>query len=226
MKNRILLLFFLLAVFSSCNAQQKPETYPECVSRIKSVRDSLNREYLRLDAAGKDSIIKVARQFVFRSVTKDIFTYWYGTRWEFYGQTRVPRQGTIACGYFVTAVLSDAGFNIPRVAWAQQASEFFILKMSTDIRHFSNSPVSDVISYIRSRENGLYMVGLDCHVGFVYKNNDTIQFVHANYYQPSTGVMSENLDTWNPLNASKYRVFGRILDDACMRKWLGNERIE
>ena len=111
-------------------------------------------------------------------------------------------------------------------AWAQQASEFFILKMSTDIRHFSNSPVSDVISYIRSRENGLYMVGLDCHVGFVYKNNDTIQFVHANYYQPSTGVMSENLDTWNPLNASKYRVFGRILDDACMRKWLGNERIE
>ena len=38
--------------------------------------------------------------------------YWIGTVWDFNGVTRTPKQGAIACGYFVTNVLTDLGFKI------------------------------------------------------------------------------------------------------------------
>jgi hypothetical protein len=36
--------------------------------------------------------------------------------------------------------------------------------------------------------------------------------------------MSEDLAGWNPLNDSKYRVVGRILDKEMVRKWILNEK--
>ncbi len=62
----------------------------------------------------KDSVIKLSRDYIFDKIANEIFVYWFGTPSNFYGQTRIPRQGTIACGYFVTGVLSDAGFNFPK----------------------------------------------------------------------------------------------------------------
>ncbi len=155
-------------------------------------------------------------------ITTDIFNCWYGTPWDFNGQTRTPQQGSIACGYFVTGVLYDAGLNIPRVNWAQQASEVFITKMSNDIKRFSNVSVEEVKLYLKKKGNGLYIVGLDKHVGFVFVKGEEIKFVHSNYYQRDIGVMSEELDSENPLKDSNYRVIGKIIDDAMVENWILN----
>jgi hypothetical protein len=122
--------------------------------------------------------------------------------------------------------LLHSGFNIPRATWAQLAAEAIVKKMTTDIKRFSNRPVSEVEDYIDGRDDGLYVVGLDCHVGFIYKKGNKIKFVHSSYYKKEVGVMSENLDTKNPLKDSKYRVVGRLLDDDMMKKWLMNEKME
>mgnify|MGYP001000170144 FL=1 len=95
--------------------------------------------------------------------------------------------------------------------------------MTSDIKRYSNVSIEKVMTYFQGREDGLYVVGLDSHVGFVYKRGKKLQFVHASYYNPKEGVKSENLDSKNPLSESEYRVIGRILDKEMVRKWILEE---
>lgn len=148
------------------------------------------------------------------------------TKWDFNGNSRIPGQGSIACGYFITLILADAGFKIPASRWAQLASESFILKMTEDVCRFSNTLVQEVMEYIGSRDDTLYIAGLDCHVGFIFKKGSVIRFVHSNYYKPGIGVMTEELDSVNPLADSQYRVIGSILEEDTLIRWLLNTRIE
>lgn len=219
---RTFLLFSLLALAAACQAQ-KQETYLQLIARVATEQRSIATVYSCADSTGRDSMIGVARAYLFDVITTDFFNQWYGTEWDFNGTTRTPKEGKIACGYFITTVLSDAGFKIPRTYWAQQASEYYITRMTTDIKRFSNKPVGTVIDYFKGRDDGLYIVGLDNHVGFVYKKGKRLQFVHASYYDPKKGVQSEALDSNNPLANSAYRVSGRILDDTMIRKWILRE---
>lgn len=216
-----MLLPVLLFFFSACVAQEKTnETYPELIARVGNERKAIKKLYDGADDARRDSLIVASREYLLEVITTDFFDHWYGTEWDFNGTTRKPREGKIACGYFITTVLQDAGFDIPRVYWAQQASEYYIGRMTTDIKRFSNKPVETVIAYFNGREDGLYVVGLDNHVGFVYKRNGSLRFVHADYYDPGNGVQAERLDSDNPLADSAYRVAGRMLDDEMIRKWI------
>ena len=202
------------------------ENYSERVLGIAHTRDSLRIVYSEADSMGRAETMNFARSYIIKSITDDLFTAWYGTPWEFNGTCRIPGEGAIACGYFVTYILSDAGFNIPAVKWAQLASETFILEMCTDIKRFSNKPVQEVINYISRRPDGIYIIGLDCHVGFLYKKGAELKFVHSNYYKPEIGVMSEEPGSRNPLADSRYRVIGNLLSDRNIDRWLMNTRIE
>lgn len=199
-------------------------SYQDLVSKVAVKRTELGTTYKNATESQKDSIVDAAGDYLFDVIVNDFFSQWDGTEWDFNGTTRTPRKGKIACGYFITTVLYDAGFDIPRVNWAQQASEYFITRLSTDIKRFSNKPVADVKSYIQGKEDGLYIVGLDNHTGFIYKKGSVIRFVHASYYDPKIGVQSEELDSDNPLNRSAYRILGKILGDTMIRKWLTNEK--
>ena len=135
--------------------------------------------------------------------------------------TRAPGQGSIACGYFVTNVLTDAGFNIPGIKWAQSASEVFILKLAKkEIARFSNKPVEDVEAWLRKTGDGIYLVGLDSHAGFLIVNDNSIRFVHSNYYHREIGVMSQEINSVNPLRDFNYRRVGKLLSDEMMRSWI------
>jgi len=201
-------------------------SYTDLIAKVAEARTELGSQYNSGNEQQKDSLISVARDYLFTVIITKYFDEWNGTEWDFNGTTRTPKKGKIACGYFITTVLYDAGLNIPRVKWAQQASEAFITKMTTDVKRFSNKPIADVMAYIESKGDGLYIAGMDSHVGFIYKKGTRTRFVHASYYDPKIGVQSEKLDSDNPLNVSRYRVIGRILGDAMMKKWLLNESWE
>ena len=59
-------------------------------------------------------------------IAETIITNWIGTKWDFNGVSEEQKKFTIACGYFVTTVLRDAGFQIARSKLAQCASEQMI----------------------------------------------------------------------------------------------------
>lgn len=209
----------------SCNSQDTL-TYDDLKNEMASKRNMLKDAYDSANTDGKEAIIHEAEDFLFSKITSDFFNAWENTPWDFNGQSRVPKEGKIACGYFVTGVLFDAGLNIPRVRWAQLPSETFIRKLSNDVKRFQNTPIEEIKEYINKKGDGLYLVGLDMHVGYIYKKGDKIKFVHSSYYHPTVGVMSEDLETVNPLNDSKYKVIGKLLDHEQIVQWINSEKIE
>lgn len=197
--------------------------YTDLISLVEKQRVAFHKKYEEADEADQIIIEEEASFYLMEKITHDFFDQWYGTEWDFNGTTRTPRKGKIACGYFITTLLSDAGFKIPRVKWAQQASEYYITRMTTEVKRFSNQTPEYMKNYFLKNADGLYVVGLDSHVGFVYKSGDEVTFTHASYYNPKIGVQTEELDGDNPFAKSAYRVVGRILNREMIRKWILGE---
>lgn len=200
---------------------EKLKPYVELKEEALEKRDSLREAYnqAKNNKHGQDSIISEAQKYLL-AISSDFFKAWYNTPWTFHGHSQTPKEGSIACGYFVTTTLRDMGFNIPRIKWAQQTSEYLIKKISTDIKRYYKRPMGEIVEDIKLRGEGLYVVGLDSHVGYIYYYDGNVNFVHANYYRPKIGVMSEPLIGRNPLNDSKYKVIGKIFDKEMTFNWL------
>ena len=95
--------------------------------------------------------------------------------------------------------------------------------MTSDVKRFSNQSSETMKNYFLKQPDGLYIVGLDNHVGFVYKSGKEVTFTHASYYDPKIGVQTEELIGDNPFAKSAYRVVGRILNKEMIRKWILGE---
>jgi hypothetical protein len=164
-------------------------------------------------------------QKAFISIVCDsIIPYWMGTKWNFNGFTEKPQQGTIACGYFVTTVLRDAGVKLNRIALAQCASEEMIQKLVNKkyIHRYSNISQSVFINRLQETGKGLYIVGLDNHTGFIHYADDGIWFIHSSYVSPGVVAKQDAINN-SILSFSKYRVTGKISDDELLLKsWYRN----
>jgi len=219
---RIIIVLSLIIV-GYCHGQSEKKEYSTLVHEILKKKEEFKINYLASDSSGKILVLNEARSYLNKTISNEIFPYWYGTKWDFNGSTRIPKEGKIACGYFVTNILTDMGFNIPRIKWAQSASEIFIIKIAHgNVKRFFNKPISEIERYLQTSGNGVYLVGLDIHVGFIVVENNNMSFIHSNYYQPKIGVMSEKIDSKNPLNDSKYRIIGKLMTNEMIVKWLFN----
>ncbi|MBP7513967.1 MAG: hypothetical protein KA791_05440 [Flavobacteriales bacterium] len=223
MNRHSLLLFSLIASASSLAPRQAgaqtPATYQRDIGRLQENRTALARTLVS-DSTAKEHLLDSARTILFDALSDKLLPAWYGTPWDFNGTTRVPGEGTIACGYFVNTVLLDAGFDLPRIRWSQLAAEPVILKLAPKAKRFRDKPVTAIEAWLTEQGDGLYTVGLDNHVGFITRRSGTSRFVHSNYYHREIGVMAEPLDGDNPFAHSRYRIIGKLLDDNMMEAWL------
>jgi hypothetical protein len=205
--------------FGICVAQEKPN-YIATVEQIQKQRKVFRKAYEAFPSKS-DSVINVARQYLINTMDAKIFPSWYGTPWDFNGTVRLPQKGSIACGYFVTNTLIDLGLKIPRYKWAQSASETFIKKLSSkDIKRYSNEPIEKVKKDLLIKGNGLYLIGLDFHVGYVIVSGNCIRFIHSNFEQPDIGVMWENFGDSSAILNSSYRVVGKLFSKEMMVNWI------
>lgn len=215
----------LLVLGTSSKPQEVP--YQDIIQNIQLSRERIHLSYAYSDSAQICHLIDSTRNSIFSYLTDSIIPYWYGTQWSFEGMTRTPQQGSIACGYFVNTVLLDAGFNIPRIRWSQLASETEISKLcGSNVKRFWNTPMAEVEQFLKNSGNGIYMVGLDMHVGFIVVRNSNISFIHSNYYSPSEGVMSQSIFQESPLTYSKYRVIGKLLSNQMIINWITNKEYQ
>jgi len=200
---------------------QDGSDYPGLVSYITLMRGKFQKKYLQAkDKTKKNMIIQEAHAFISEVLIDRIFPAWLGTPWSFNGTTRVPGEGSIACGTFVVYTLQDAGFNIPS-KMARQPSENIIKNLigSKGIKRFSNASMIKVKNWIVENGEGIYIVGLDIHVGFIKYKNAQITFLHSTYHPPLKVVDQEIMES-SPLTDSKYRVFGKILNTEMVKEWL------
>lgn len=221
-----LFIIFILITTSFGYGQEEKKEYTVFIKEIITKRDSFLIKYEEADLIKKDSIILEAQNYLIHTIATELFPYWYGTKWDFNGTTRTPQKGRIACGYFITNILTDIGFHIPRVKWAQSPSEVFIKKLSYQkIKKFTNKPVTSVEEYLMNSGNGIYLAGLDYHTGFVHVENEKVRFIHADYYEPEIGVTSEKLDAPGPFVDSSYRVIGKLFSSEMILSWMKKELI-
>ena len=81
--------------------------YDSCKKQILVIKQKNKSSWAALSKQGKEKIFT-------RAVAETIIPDWIGTKWDFNGISEKPQQGNIACGYFVTTVLRDAGLNLAR----------------------------------------------------------------------------------------------------------------
>lgn len=212
--------YILFFAFTSCSLNTKEHSNNKSKSVVASTAeetsisyDSLKHQiYLDRDKLKLMDITDqgVASEFVKKNLL-DLFPYWYGTTWSFNGTTEVPQQGSIACGYFVTTLLRDAGLNINRVKLAQQASSVIIQAVcdKDKIKTFSNAKNEDFFKYIKHQGEAMYVIGLDFHTGFIYFDGKEIYFIQSKYYE-EVAVVKEIAEQSRVLLTSKFKMLGRI----------------
>ena len=197
------------------------EDYATRVSELETMRLALAATH---DAAATDEaraiVLDHAREAVLSALVDDLIPAWHGTPWDFNGTTQVPGQGHIACGYYVTTLLRDAGFRVERARLAQQASENIIKTLVGEDRttRYRNHSSSHVTRSVADLGDGLYVVGLDIHVGLLVVDGGIVRFCHASYLDPVAAVCESPRTA--PAFLSGYRVVGKLLDDPMMEAWL------
>jgi hypothetical protein len=222
---RASLLLTLAWVLIACAPAPK-RSYTAVKADIVAMRDSLADSYARANATQRIALVAKARERILATITQDIFPVWLGTPWDFNGVTQIPGEGMIACGYFVTTVLRDAGFGVERAKLAQQASLKIIqvLCPKADIKDYGGIDVPELVRRMALLPKGLYVVGLDIHTGFILNGPKTVDFIHASYGTPRV-VVWENALKSKVLPQSKRFVLGRVDNDVLLGKWLRKEAI-
>ncbi len=199
-------------------------SYTEAKSELLSIRDSFQKSYVNTsDSLEKELIIAKAGQVVTEAIIKKIIPFWYGTSWSFEGHTSIPGSGEVACGYFVSTVLRDAGFNVNRYKLAQQGpeDEARIISCSGEVTELSSDSITH---FFKDKEDGLYFAGLDFHVGFMLKKKGRTYFIHSNYIN-SAGVMAEEAPRAPAFRSAVYFVVGISNNRPLIENWILNRKL-
>lgn len=195
--------------------------YKSFLEEIKEKKEKYKVEYQKADTKEKQEIIEKVQE-LFLDNTEEIFAYWYGTSYDLNGTSQTPGEGKIACGYFVTTVIRDAGFGIDRVRMAQMASEEAIKKLVDDkkIKRFHKIKNVEFVKAARKQGDGLYVVGLDTHIGFLLIKGKETFFIHSTSTIPHC-VIREDAEISPTLRNSKYKVLAKLSDDeSFLIRWL------
>jgi hypothetical protein len=194
-------------------------TYPAAVEKVARRRAALAA---RVAAQGDDEAGRVDR--VAAEITAsvaELARHWLGTRWGLGPpQTSVPGLGKVNCGTFVGRILHDAGFRVD-VARLQRLPSQLIIRSFVGperTKRWSNAPMERFLADLRKMGSGLFIIGLDFHVGLLIQTDDDLRFVHASYVTGT--VVDEPARTARPIADSAYRVVGKLLDARNVHDWL------
>jgi len=152
-----------------------------------------------------------------------LFRPWIGSRWGLgMPQSTRPKVGKTNCGLFVAVVLRDAGFRLPIWKFNRQASYHAIRSVAPRyaIRYFHRAPMKEFLAKVKRMGPGLYLIGLDFHIGFLrlYPDERGLRFIHSCYI--TRKVTDEPAATAIPIVTSRYRMVGKILQPNMLRAWL------
>jgi len=192
------------------------------------LKKTFKKKYQLASKAEKQKILAETSQLLYSNLIDSLIPYWYGTPWDFNGISQKPGTGEIACGYFVFTLLRDAGMKIPRIKMSQAASEQTIKSLvpKKKIKRFSNLSLENFISKVQSMGNGLYIVGLDNHIGLLLVEEKETWFIHSTAYSPKSVIKEKALKS-PALEYSSYRVVGKLSDNNFLtKKWLFSEFIK
>jgi hypothetical protein len=149
-----------------------------------------------------------------RASFEESVPFWYGTKYDFNGTSQIPQRGKIACGYFVSGILADIGFQLNKRKFGQMSSEQLIRKIihKNYIKRFSKISADKFWHKMEKLPDGIFIIGLDTHIGFLRKNGNEFDFIHASRLGQSC-VLSENAKQSRTIKKSKVKIIGLLSED-------------
>jgi len=231
---RAFLIHISLFTFASCHSQDKDVIISEVPQTVKTFE---NVDPAEIDSAALDLVFHPAESYTASKLKvrqkkrngtgkdfenlllNDIIPHWYGTEWDFNGYTAVPNQGVIACGYFVSTTLLHMGINVNRYKMAQQAGLYEAQTVALSEENYRTIYGVDSLKVILKRDytDGIYFVGLDNHVGYLYIKDQIPYFIHSNYIEDK--VMIEKA-YYSPAFVSGVYVIAEIsTNEELMERW-------
>ncbi len=207
--------------------QPDPKTYAVLVADLGRCRGDLARRHRQADNEAERKAVEHDARVLLERMLPEMMRCWLGTPWDFNGTAAVPGGGKIACGYFVATVLKDAGFQVDRYQLAQQPSgnimRSFLKK--DDCVLTVGKPYDDFAAELLAAEPGIYLIGLDTHVGFLTVAGKDFRMIHSSGSQPWC-VVDESRQDAHALQRSNWRMRGNLTaDPGVLRRWLKAEKI-
>jgi len=216
MRHTFVLISILILLICGCRADLKRNITKEDVNTLDTV--DYKKFLSEISELKKSANVKQKQNLLFKSIDSGIPYYWIGTKWDFNGTSRIPGEGKIACGYFVTNTLTDLGFKINRISLARAASSAMIKELTTNVKYLAS--YEDLKAYLgRQLEEDAFIIGLDNHTGYITKYKDRYYFIHSSYNN-NIGVMKEYIDESGVLQASKTFMIGSLVqNEKLMKEW-------
>ena len=212
---------------SSSKHKPQPERYAVLKEDISIRKERLAKRYQAATTERARKAILSESRDLLESILPDMMRCWLGTPWDFNGLTEQPGDGKIACGYFVSTVMRDSGFKLHRIKLAQQPSQTilnaFVPRREMHIR--GGMDYTAFCAMVSSQPKGIYIVGLDKHVGFIVHDGTQLRFIHSSGSAPWC-VVDESQEHAGALQRSSYRVIGNVTaQHATLKKWLTSEQV-
>ena len=194
--------------------------YPSVVAAASREREVLAALWQAASADERERVLDRASQAFSRILAERILPAWNGTPWSFAGTAAGPGTRPVACGYFVATALEHAGLRVERRRLAQQAAEHIVLSLvpADRVARFRRAPLDHFLSTVVSGGDGVYVVGLDWHVGFLVVDRGDAFFHHAS--RQAGVVVREPAILSRALATSSYRVVGKLSGRSLARSWL------
>lgn len=201
----------------------KQKNYDKIKESIRQDRLEFKRQ---IDAATtaeeKNAIVVKAQQYLAKALTKEIAPAWYGTYHDYNGAVNVPGgrdtvKESIACGYFVGTVLAHMDFNLDRKDLGRQNSPWLIKSVSHPIKtntYWRKSHYA-VVEDIVKEGPGVYVVGMDRHVGFIIYDGEKTAFVHSYKH-----VRSQRMSERSLFSISKWVMVGKTFGFKMTADWI------
>jgi hypothetical protein len=232
-------LFILLSV-CFCNCQQAKnngkqnqqltipndslsvKSYEELIAKIASKRKEFSIKYSTENSFNQKKAIEEICSYWVNAIGNDLYNKWQNTPWDFNGTTTQPQRGTIACGYFVTAILQDMNLKINRTKLSVCASSEMMKSLTPQqrIKNLSYLSYNDFNNNLSEYGKGVYIIGLDFHTGFIVNDGKENWFIHSNYIG-RIGVTKETVLNSAALRSSKTRWLISLTNDKdFLHRWL------
>ncbi len=199
-----------------------PGTYSVLTADLSSHRARLGRDYRNARSEAERKAVLAQARKLLEAALPHLMECWLGTPWDFNGMAEKPGHGKIACGYFVSTILRDAGFEVERVELAQQASQNILRTFlpEEDLVIRVGMRYERYLAEIERAGPGVFLVGLDSHVAFLVVGEAGIRFIHSSGQRPWC-VVDESRREAVTLQRSRYRVSGNLTaNPGVLEGWL------
>jgi hypothetical protein len=197
-------------------------------ARSRKKIEHLKKRYGKENAPFPKEMLLEARDSLLEAFDRNT-PYWFGTKYDFNGTSQTPQRGKIACGFFVSGVLADIGFRIDKKKFGRMGSEQFIRKLIDKkfIRRYAKTSNEKFWEAVEKMPDGLFVVGLDTHIGFLRKKGGNSEFIHASSLGQAC-VLSESAKQSRTLSKSKLKVVGLLSEDfsRAIPAWVENKKQE